>query len=111
ENSYLYLRAKTRSQLFAMPPLATSIADQKFVDLVYSWINEIPDPTWQSSDIEPALVEGSAEFDAQTLRVSSAGSGVAKNSLFFSGRTVVGSTDFSASLSSLAGDSPLAETG
>jgi glucose/arabinose dehydrogenase len=111
ENSYLYLRAKTRSPLFGMPPLATSIVDEQFVNLVNSWIMQIPDASWHSADIGPALVDGSAEFDGQALRISSAGGGVATNSFFFSGRTAVGASEFSAKLTSLAGDSPSAEAG
>jgi regulation of enolase protein 1 (concanavalin A-like superfamily) len=111
ENSYLLLRARTRSALFAMPPLATSISDQKFVDLATAWINQIPLPPWQSSDIGPALIEGSAELDGDNLRVSSAGAGVEKNSHFFIGRSVAGPIELSAAIPSVASDSAAAEGG
>jgi glucose/arabinose dehydrogenase len=111
ENSYVYLRAKTRSPLFQMPPLATSIPDQKFVDLLSDWISRIPGPEWKSANFGASLAEGSAELAGDGLRISSAGTGLTNESFFFCGRTASGASELSASLSSLDGPLVSAEAG
>ncbi len=111
ENSYIYFRASNRVPLYQMPPIATSVIDNQFLDVLSQWVVRIPEEGWQTADIGVPTVEGSAEVYRSTLRVSSAGAGVLEDSLFFCSRAAFGSTELSARHVSLSGDSPAREAG
>jgi glucose/arabinose dehydrogenase len=111
ENSYIYFRANNRVPLFQMPPIATTVVDDQFLEVLSKWILRIPDESWQSTDIGNSLVEGSAELYRRTLRVSSAGAGISEDSFFFCSRPAFGSTELSAQIDSFSGDSAGAEAG
>jgi hypothetical protein len=97
-NSYLFSLASSRTPLYQMPPFATAVRDERFVDLLENWILRMPDAGWSSTNIGRTLAEGSTEVYRRNFRVSSAAAGIRSDSLYLSGRRAFGSSELSARL-------------
>lgn len=111
-NSYMLARVSNRVPLYQMPPIATSITDDSFINLLSTWIQQMPGADWQSADIgSSGGAEGSLAIIGDAYRVYSAAEGVAANSIYFNGRTAFGSSELVARLSTITSSSTNAEAG
>jgi glucose/arabinose dehydrogenase len=87
---------------FRMPPIGTAVPDQTFLQVLTNWIMTIPQQDWRSKNIGPALLEGSAEQEGRTLRLSSSGSGLQNDAFFFLSKEASGKIELSGLLSILS---------
>jgi glucose/arabinose dehydrogenase len=110
-NSLLLNKVSTRTPGFAMPPLASSVIDQQFTNILAQWIATLPGPGWVDTNVGPAIAEGAAELRGGVIRLSSAGGGYARGSYLFAGRAVVPEFEIVSRIPAIRSESPNAEAG
>jgi glucose/arabinose dehydrogenase len=97
--SFMYHRLYHDIESLRMPPVASVRADHAFVNLLTNWISAIPEQAWASKNIGAALLEGSAEQDGRSFRLSSSGPGIQQDGVFFLSKEAIGKVEFAALLS------------
>lgn len=96
--SYLWWRPAIRDDLLQMPPFGTSVPNDEAIQILGEWIQTLPDPKWQWTNIGIYKIEGSAEQRGNNLIVAGSGEGIALDSVFFLYRDTTNSTQISATL-------------